>query len=178
MGILDGTLVDAIKTVDENFKQALWSIKRKESLEDVWPYWGPFFIDAKYEVEDVIRTFPVPHMCWFYAYMQNKNQLLGLHIESRAGKISKKNSLKKSSKILFRLIIGEVKPRDNAITDKVQGHLSQLYSFNKADIIIGRPIYVRDYRNFVSPDLLKKPVEDSPPAQIIVPKDTLVLEED
>lgn len=168
--MLNRTWNDIIKEINKKFKDGYIAVRKRKSNEKIWEIWGQYMFDMKIEIEQVLRQYnDIPHLGWLYAYLQNRNQLINLNMETRVGNMKLKKSMETSAKLLLSLIAGEKTVagdvNKDGINKKVQEHLNQLYFGKRFDTIAGRKILVSDY-----------PKEKIPeePKTILAPRDLQV----
>ena len=167
--LLNRTLQEILDEAEATYKKALVAIRKKQSEEEVREIWSMYFVDIKMQLEKLIWDTNLQHLKWIYAYLQNRNQSLTLHTQTRIGKQSQKKALDKATKIILKLLAKELEARNPCeICQKVDSHLLQL-SQGRCDIVLGEPVFVKDY-----PDDYKY----KEPAMVLAPQDNVFVKPD
>ena len=165
--ILNRTAADILTQIDKTFQEAYVAVRKRKAVEEVWEIWGDFMVEMKMGLEQAIQSTGIPYIGWIYAYLQNRNQILNLNIETRIGKAGMKKDIMKSGNILISLITGLAKtgPVDE-VNEKVALHLKELYSEKRYDTIIGKKVFVTDY----PPEISEEPEVNPVPQKIYTNK--------
>jgi len=145
MSLLDQTAEEVIADINHHHQSAIYAINKRAPAEEVYLKWGTFCVESKMELEKMVLDTGMQHLKWMYSYLQNRNQSITIHMETRLGKVKEKKELKKTGIIMVQLIFGLVEPgKPCDLCKRVDDHLLQLSS-GKCDIVVGKQIFVSSY---------------------------------